>query len=106
MTSRSSATRKARRPSHPDAPVATARVFWSGRSQAVRLPKEYRLASTIVLVHREGDRLVLEPPRVEVDENGWPKGFWDRFATVEPSFDTGRRDEAHERPDPLVVDDP
>ncbi len=45
----------------------TAKLFWTGRSQAVRLPKEYRFEGKEVRIHREGDRVVLEP----VDEDGW-----------------------------------
>jgi len=39
----------------------TARIFWSGRSQAVRLPKEYRLDAEQVRIRRHGNSLVLEP---------------------------------------------
>jgi len=39
----------------------TAKVFWSGRSQAVRLPKEYRLDTDQVRIRRDGQRIVLEP---------------------------------------------
>ena len=41
--------------------MATAKVFWSGRSQAVRLPKEFRFDTDEVRVHREGTRIILEP---------------------------------------------
>jgi antitoxin VapB len=44
--------------------MATARVFRSGNSQAVRLPKEFRLASDEVEIYRRGDEIVLrEKPR-------------------------------------------
>jgi len=45
--------------------VATAKVFKSGNSQAVRLPRALRFPDgvTSVTVVREGDRLVLAPPR-------------------------------------------
>jgi antitoxin VapB len=39
--------------------MATARVFRSGNSQAVRLPKEFRLRSKEVEIFRRGDELVL-----------------------------------------------
>lgn len=39
--------------------MAIARVFQSGNSQAVRLPKEFRLASAEVEIFRRGDELVL-----------------------------------------------
>jgi antitoxin VapB len=41
--------------------MATAKVFVSGNSQAVRLPKEYRLDVDEVVITRVGRRLILEP---------------------------------------------
>jgi antitoxin VapB len=38
-----------------------ARVFWSGRSQAVRLPKEYRFDVDEVRIRRRGAAVILEP---------------------------------------------
>jgi len=38
-----------------------AKVFWSGRSQAVRLPKEYRFEATEVRIRRRGAAVILEP---------------------------------------------
>jgi antitoxin VapB len=38
-----------------------AKVFWSGRSQAVRLPKKYRLDAKEVRITRQGSRIILEP---------------------------------------------
>lgn len=39
----------------------TAKVFWSGRSQAVRLPKAFRLETDEVRIRRHGRSLILEP---------------------------------------------
>jgi antitoxin VapB len=39
--------------------MATARVFRSGNSQAVRLPKEFRFDSAEVEIFRRGDEIVL-----------------------------------------------
>lgn len=50
--------------------VATAKLFMHGRSQAVRLPKEFRFAGNEVRVSRDGDRVVLEPmqrPPIDAD---------------------------------------
>jgi hypothetical protein len=80
---------------------ATARVFWSGRSQAVRLPRQFRMSSPVVLIHREGTRIVLEAPEVELDEKGWPRGFWENLGTLDASFDLGDRTARAERSDPL-----
>jgi antitoxin VapB len=41
--------------------MSTAKVFWSGRSQAVRLPKEFRFASDEVRIRRRGSAVILEP---------------------------------------------
>lgn len=41
--------------------MATAKVFKSGNSQAVRIPKEFHLDDTEVEIRREGKTLVLEP---------------------------------------------
>ena len=39
----------------------TAKVFWSGRSQAIRLPKEFRFDASTVNIRRSGQSIVLEP---------------------------------------------
>ena len=39
--------------------MGTARVFRSGNSQAVRLPKQFRLKSKEVQIFRRGDEIVL-----------------------------------------------
>jgi len=39
--------------------MGTARVFRSGNSQAVRLPKQFRLNSKEVEIFRRGDEIVL-----------------------------------------------
>ncbi len=41
--------------------METAKVFWSGRSQAVRLPKEFRIDATEVRIRRQGSAVILEP---------------------------------------------
>jgi antitoxin VapB len=37
------------------------KVFWTGRSQAVRLPKEYRFDTDQVRIRRHGAAVILEP---------------------------------------------
>ena len=41
--------------------VETAKIFWSGRSQAVRLPKTYRFEGEQVRIRRHGNAVILEP---------------------------------------------
>ena len=38
-----------------------AKLFRNNRSQAVRIPVEFELPGDRVLIHREGNKLVLEP---------------------------------------------
>ena len=42
---------------------AEAKLFWNGRSQAVRLPKEFRFEGDHVRVRRVGEGVLLEPAR-------------------------------------------
>lgn len=58
---------------------ARAKVFWSGGSQAVRLPKAMRLESQEVVVRRRGRTLLLEPLPSHDD---WT-GFWDRLLPLD-----------------------
>lgn len=39
----------------------TAKVFWSGRSQAVRLPKDFRVEGREVRITRRGNAILMEP---------------------------------------------
>lgn len=41
--------------------MTTAKLFENGRSQAVRLPKEYRFSGDEVLVNKIGDIVLLMP---------------------------------------------
>ena len=52
--------------------MPTAKLFKNGRSQAVRLPKEFRFEGDEVSIRREGQRVVLEP----LPRRSWPKGYW------------------------------
>jgi antitoxin VapB len=39
------------------------RLFRNGRNQAVRIPVEFELPGDEAIMHRDGDRLVIEPMR-------------------------------------------
>lgn len=39
----------------------TAKVFWTGRSQAVRLPQAFRVDAEQMRIERRGRRIILEP---------------------------------------------
>jgi antitoxin VapB len=60
-----------------------AKLFQNGRSQAVRLPKEFRFEGTEVRIRKQGKKVILEP----VKNSKWPDGFWDVF-TEDPQFET------------------
>ncbi|MPR12639.1 type II toxin-antitoxin system VapB family antitoxin [Microvirga tunisiensis] len=46
--------------------MITAKVFRSGNSQAVRLPKQFRLNSDEVEIFRRGDEIVLREKRQDL----------------------------------------
>ncbi len=66
--------------------TATAKLFRNGRSQAVRLPKDFRFSGDEVKIRREGDAVILEP----MGSQSWPRGYWERLremhhaARIEP----------------------
>ena len=41
--------------------MVRAKIFWSGRSQAVRLPKNFRFPGEEVRIRRHGSSVILEP---------------------------------------------
>ncbi len=75
-----------------------AKVFWTGRSQAVRLPKEFRFVGDDVKIYRVGNQVILEPDSIASDANGWPIAWWD-LAGACPDFEVGDRQTNHERAD-------
>lgn len=60
-----------------------AKVFQSGNSQAVRLPKDFRFTVDEVEVSREGDALILRP---RADRSG-------RWASLRAAIDRGLSDD-------------
>ena len=62
-----------------------AKVFENGRSQAVRLPKEYRFDTDEVFVSREGNKVILSPK---------PSVTWEGFFASGgcPDFELDRSD--------------
>jgi virulence-associated protein VagC len=63
--------------------MARAKLFWNGRSQAVRLPKEFRFEGDEVSVRREGRKVILEPVR----RRAWPPGYWESWKAVPHDFE-------------------
>jgi antitoxin VapB len=46
-----------------DTPARAVNLFRKGANQAVRIPKEFELPGTGVLIHCEGDKLIIEPAK-------------------------------------------
>ncbi|MFZ2995183.1 antitoxin [Sphingobium sp.] len=47
--------------------VREAKLFRNNRSQAVRIPAEFEFSGSRVLIHKEGDKLIIEPePRANL----------------------------------------
>ncbi len=67
--------------------METAKLFINGRSQAVRLPKEFRFDGDEVFIKRVGDAVVLLPRR------GWGTLF-DALDAFEPGFSIEREQPA------------
>lgn len=62
--------------------TATAKLFMSGRSQAIRLPARLRLAASEVVIEQIGDALWVQPQTRPADNMGaWLQAF---YATTEP----------------------
>ena len=65
-----------------------AKLFWTGRSQAVRLPKEFRFDGEEVRIRRHGAAVVLEP--IPTD--------WSWLDALPGRFDADAADAAREQP--------
>lgn len=60
----------------------TTTLFMNGRSQAVRLPKEFRLPGQKVSLRRVGDGVLLEP----VKEPVWPVDYFKKITIADEGF--------------------
>ena len=63
----------------------TAKPFMSGRSQAVRIPKHYRLENTELVINQIGDSLVITP------KTSLKKAFFEGIAMLPDDFLAGGR---------------
>ncbi len=67
----------------------TAKIFMNGRSQAVRLPKEYRFDTDEVYITKQGDNIIISAK----------KPTWDEFFDSKPAFgDDFLQDRLDEQP--------
>lgn len=58
------------------------KVFKSGNSLAIRLPKELELPCGEVSIRREGSALIIE----ELSPSGWPVGFFEDIRISREDF--------------------
>ena len=65
--------------------MTTTEVINSGEGQLVRVPEEFRFASSEVSIRREGNTVVLEPLFVRTSD--WPVGFFEEIRIDDPAFD-------------------
>ena len=61
--------------------LSTAKVFTTGRSQAVRLPKAFRFNTSEVTIERQGDAVILRPKVQTKDE------WWDEMEQILAGFE-------------------
>jgi antitoxin VapB len=76
-----------------------AKIFWSGRSQAVRLPKEFRFDVDEVVIRRDGSTIVLELPEAKEGEWDWLDRVVGRFSSDAIRSIEDNRVAQQERPD-------
>ncbi len=63
-----------------------AKLFTNGRSQAVRLPKQFRFDGKEVIIRKEDNAVVLEP----AGKRSWPAGYWQRIDRRTKDLELGR----------------
>jgi antitoxin VapB len=73
--------------------MSTAKVFYTGNSQAVRIPRAFRFRDREVSIRREGEAVVLEPLR----KRSWRRGFWRRIRIGDKAFTRPDQGVAQER---------
>ena len=73
--------------------MTTAKVFMTGRSQAVRIPRQFRFDVPEVYLRRNGDSLLLTPAK----RRTW-SDFFDTFTV--PDFTLDRAASQKTRPEP------
>jgi virulence-associated protein VagC len=60
----------------------TAKLFTTGGSQAVRLPRDYRFDGTEVLIRKEGKAVIIEPK----SKRRWPRNFFKKIRITDRAF--------------------
>ena len=66
--------------------MQTAKLFKNGRSQAVRLPKEFRFEGEEVYVQRQGRSVLLTPKDTLKSRKAQWQDFFDALDSFDPKF--------------------
>jgi antitoxin VapB len=69
----------------------TAKLFMNGRSQAVRLPAEFRFEGKEVYIEKQGDAVILRPKIETLSQ--WLEDFYARHEPLPDDFLADRNDE-------------
>ena len=70
-------------PDAVDTGARAVKLFRNGVNQAVRIPKEFELPGNEALIHREGNRLIIEPAKPKL-EKGSASALLAVLNTMEP----------------------
>lgn len=75
---------------HDHLPGREAKLFRNNKSQAVRIPADFEMPGDRVMIHRDGDRLILEPvgrrSLLAVIADLQPLGLEDQFPDVDDTL--------------------
>lgn len=85
--------------------TGTAKIFMHGRSQAVRLPKAFRLPGNEVRVRRVGRGVLLEPIERDTDHFEAVFAEIDRILGGEPFLPEGRPEQPPMPPPRKIFDE-
>ena len=67
------------------------KIFKSGNSMAMRLPKELNAREGEISITRQGNRWIVEP----VKSRKWPKDFFKKIRISDPDFKRPEQGEHH-----------
>lgn len=76
--------------------METAKLFQNGNSQAVRLPKEFRMPGDMVKISQKGNQVILEPL-----ETTWDSLFDSLDDFPEDFMENGRNQPGMQKREPL-----
>ena len=72
-----------------EAPARHVRLFRNGANQAVRIPKEFELPGKEAVMHREGNRLIIELVKAKATTLAEAMKDWEDMDEPFPNVDEG-----------------